>query len=449
MLRAALYIRVSTEEQKIHGLSVETQKESLTKWARDNNCEIIDYYIDAGKTARKNLKSRSELQRLLQDVKTDKVDLIIFTKLDRWFRNIRDYYKIQDIIESHNVNWKTIFENYDTSTANGRLHINIMLSVAQDEADRTSERIKVVFQNKLKNGEAISGSLPIGYKIVDKRVVPDEETAQIAIDLFDTYLIEQSQTKVFKVIKERYGIHLCEKTISRALKNPIYAGTYRGHGNFCDPLISPEKFNAVQEILKKRNIRYAPTERVFLFTGLLECSECHHIMVANAQIRDYKSGRKEYVAYRCHQHYARHLCGHNKIIYESKIEEYLFSEIIPKLAEASANFTPATKKKTRPVNKAEVKKKLEKLKDLYVNDIIEIDLYRADYDKYMNMLKTEEVQEPVIDISHYEEFIKSGYMSTYKSLSQHEKRLAWRSVIDRLIIGPNNEIEIVLIKRTR
>ena len=74
--------------------------------------------------------------------------IILVTKLDRWFRNIGEYYKVQEILEAHNVSWKTIYEDYDTSTAAGRLKINIMLSVAQDEADRASERIKKCLMQK-------------------------------------------------------------------------------------------------------------------------------------------------------------------------------------------------------------------------------------------------------------------------------------------------------------
>jgi site-specific DNA recombinase len=451
MLRVALYIRVSTEEQKIHGLSVETQKEALAKWAKDNNCEIVDYYVDAGKTARKNLSSRLEMHRLLEDVKANQIDLIIFTKLDRWFRNVRDYHKVQEILEKHNVNWKTIFENYDTLTANGRLHINIMLSVAQDEADRTSERIKVVFQNKLKNGEAISGSLPMGYKISEKKVVVNEETASIAIDIFESYQIHQSQTKVFKDIANKYGLHLCDKTIYRLLRNPIYIGTYRGKKDFCPPLISKQKFDEVQEILRTRNIRYAPTERVFLFTGLLECSECKHIMVANAQIREYRSGRKEYSMYNCRQHYQRHLCSHNKIIYEHKIEEFLLREldgaIYKEIQDRTRNFQMIGQaEKKHKSNKAAAKKKLEKLKELYVNDLIDLDAYKTDYEKYTSILNEEDQQEEKRDTSALEKFVQSGYKSMYGDITKENKRALWRTIIKKIVIGADNNMTIVFYR---
>ena len=91
MTRAAIYIRVSTEEQAVHGLSLEAQKEALLQHAKERGYSIVDIYADEGITARKKLSNRKELQRLLNDVKKDKVDVILVTKLDRWFRNIKDY----------------------------------------------------------------------------------------------------------------------------------------------------------------------------------------------------------------------------------------------------------------------------------------------------------------------------------------------------------------------
>ena len=108
MIRAGLYIRVSTDEQALHGLSLDSQREALTAYAKEHNMQIVDIYADEGITARKALNKRLEFQRLMSDVKQGKIDLILVTKLDRWFRNIKDYHNTQDILEKHNCNWRTI-----------------------------------------------------------------------------------------------------------------------------------------------------------------------------------------------------------------------------------------------------------------------------------------------------------------------------------------------------
>ena len=90
--RAALYIRVSTEEQAMHGLSLSAQRETLTRYVQENRLRLVDIYADEGVTARKKYRNRIQFMRMLKDVQEDKIDLILFIKLDRWFRNIADYY---------------------------------------------------------------------------------------------------------------------------------------------------------------------------------------------------------------------------------------------------------------------------------------------------------------------------------------------------------------------
>ena len=101
--RCAIYIRVSTTEQMMHGKSLEAQKEYLTNYAREHNMAIVGIYADEGKTARKELKKRKAIHSLIKDVEAGKIDVIIFWRIDRWFRNLSDFYKVQDILDSHNV----------------------------------------------------------------------------------------------------------------------------------------------------------------------------------------------------------------------------------------------------------------------------------------------------------------------------------------------------------
>ena len=97
--RVALYIRVSTEEQARHGLSLEEQRKSLEAYAAQHKFAIVGVYEDAGISARKPYKKRPALLRLLDDCKAGKIDVILFIKLDRWFRNVGNYYAVQDILD--------------------------------------------------------------------------------------------------------------------------------------------------------------------------------------------------------------------------------------------------------------------------------------------------------------------------------------------------------------
>ena len=86
-VRIAAYIRVSTEEQAVHGLSIGAQRDALEAWAAQNQVRIVDCYIDAGISARKPASKRPELQRLLAGVSAGKIDHIVFTKRARWGLN--------------------------------------------------------------------------------------------------------------------------------------------------------------------------------------------------------------------------------------------------------------------------------------------------------------------------------------------------------------------------
>ncbi|TQW85092.1 recombinase family protein, partial [Clostridioides difficile] len=106
MKRVALYIRVSTEEQVLHGDSIRTQTEALEQYSKDNNFIIVDKYIDEGYSAT-NLK-RPNLKRMIEDVKNNKIDLVMITKIDRLSRGVKNYYKIMETLEKHKCDWKTI-----------------------------------------------------------------------------------------------------------------------------------------------------------------------------------------------------------------------------------------------------------------------------------------------------------------------------------------------------
>ena len=163
--RAALYIRVSSEEQARHGYSLAEQEYDLRRYAEQHGYSIVGLYADEGASARKALSRRKGLQRLLEDVQTDAIDIIVFKCLDRWFRNVRDYYVVQDILDQHGVLWECSQEKiFNTTTTNGRLMLNLKLSLAQHESDQTGDRIKYVFEGRLREGKAISGRFPIGYR---------------------------------------------------------------------------------------------------------------------------------------------------------------------------------------------------------------------------------------------------------------------------------------------
>ena len=222
-LRVDLYIRVSGQEQAIKGLSLEAQQENLEEYARERGWVIVGTYIDAAKTARKRMYKRTNFLRMLEDVKQDKVDLILFTRLDRWFRSVADYYKVMEILDAHNCGWLTTQEQYDTTTAGGRLYINLRLSIAQNEADLCGERIGVVLDSKVKHGTVVSGKIPFGYRInKEKRLEIVPQDAAIILDAFEHYRSSVSVRATAAYIQLTYGLNWDNIRCRRNLCQTLY-----------------------------------------------------------------------------------------------------------------------------------------------------------------------------------------------------------------------------------
>lgn len=421
-----LYVRVSTEEQALHGLSIEAQTASLTKWAENNRHTVVGIYTDAGISARKPASKRPELQRMLRDVQDGKGDLIVFTKLDRWFRNIGEYYKVQEILEKNHVNWKAIEEDYDTATASGRLKVNIMLSVAQDEADRTGERIRFVHQDKVQRGEVISGKVPLGYKIENKKMVIDPATAPIAQDIFYQYTILRSIRALREYMMKTYGIVYSHTSFRNIMQNERYIGRAHNQDDFCPPLIELPQFQLCQQILKQRGQRnITHSDRVYLFTGLVRCAECGNKLSAHVV-------HNKYIYYRCTRYDKLHLCTHKKRTSELVLEKWLLENLVSSYEAYNMQMTEAAKKR-KDVDAAPIKRKMDKLKDLYLNDLIDRDTYERDYlalrDEYRAALASVNTVIKLVDIQEI-----YNMLSLYKTLSRQEQKEFWARLIGEITI---------------
>lgn len=441
--RAALYIRVSTEEQARKGYSLPAQKEDLEEYAHKNGYAIAGYYIDEGKSARKKYTKRKEFMRMLEDVKAGKIDVILFIKLDRWFRSVADYYKIQEILDAHNVAWKTTQEHYDTETTNGRLYINIRLSVAQDESDRDSDRIKFVFDSKVARGEVISGSLPMGLMIQDKHVVPDPETADIVRDFFRHYKEHSTIGGAIRYIQDTYNVILWDPTARKMLHNPLYKGMYRDNPNYCEPLIPPEEFDAIQNLLENRSIRQNESGRVYIFSGLLVCEECRHRMSGGHSGQDKKIERRYY---RCRNAVIYHKCTHRHQMNEAKLEQWLLLNLPSEVArwEHEWNIKAAQVKRPR-VDRAAIQRKMDRLKDLYVNELITMEQYREDWSKYSVQLQEAQETEipPTPDFQGLKEMLGNVLSQLYLTWSPEQRRDLWRSVIQEIRLDGDNTPRVI------
>lgn len=445
IIRCALYDRVSTDMQVKDGLSLEAQRQALTNYANAHGYKIAGYYTDEGITARKNLQNRKELMRLLKDVKSDKIDLILVTKLDRWFRNIKDYHNTQAILEAHNCNWKTIFEQYDTSTSNGRFAINIMLSVNENECDRDSERIREVFAYKRKNGEILSGNhASFGYKAENKKFVKDRETRHIVEDFFSYYFTVYSKRKTINYIMGKYSdASPTESTLMYMFKNPVYYGYAYGQENFCEPYISKEQFDKIKELSTLKV--YQGQNSPYIFSGLIKCPVCGHNF-SGYQHKTRKKSGKTYIhpVYCCKQkRRSRLLCSGGINIYESTVEKYMLANVEQKLQDLSnahMSFRLARKEDISVNTEKEIeklKKELSRLNLLFQKGRIEENYYDCQYRQlYSRINKYESLPKKTYDVAPtpLSDTFSGNWKSAYSRLDKAHRQAFWHDKIEGIYI---------------
>ena len=449
ILRVALYIRVSTEEQAKFGISLAAQEGALLRYAQEQGFKIVDIYRDEGYSARKPVSKRPVMLRLLEDVKAGKIDRILFTKFDRWSRNVREYHNVQAILDEHNVTWQAILENYDTLTADGRLRVNIMLSVNESEADRDSERIKFVFDGKRQRKEwCFTGGpsqWPYGYKpeVIDgvKRCVKDPEKEAIVQDFWDYVVKYNSIRKAGMYCCEKYEITRNYRAWMVTARNELYTGTFHGVEDYCPAYISRKDWERIimgHEIIKKTQ----NPERIYLFTGLIRCPDCGNTL--KATFKTYPHNRSiEYNGYRCNNGKLR-TCTFRHQLSEKKIEAYLLEHIRQDLEkvviEASAEIT---KKRRLPKvhNIVALNEQLRRLNVIFIAGNISDEEYATETNKLkaeIEKAKAAEQEEAPVNLEALRRLLQTDFLSTYDTLSKEDRRRLWRSLIEEIYVEGTN-----------
>lgn len=448
IIRTAIYIRVSTDQQAREGDSLREQEETLMAYIRDHDDMVhAGTYIDEGISGQK--LDREEFQQLMRDVQDRKIDQIIFTKLDRWFRSLRHYLNTQAVLDKYGVSWKAVHQPYfDTSTAYGRAFVSQSMTWAELEAQNTSDRIKNVFSSKIRNGEVVSGKQPLGYKIEGKRLVVDPDTAPIAISVFQYYRATSSLTSTQKYMAS-IGLIRSQASIKSMLRCTKYIGMHRDNPDYCPAIISRDLFDFVQRALA-RNVKSGSSKHDYVFSGLVVCAECGRVMSGcqNASYRISGTARRiyKYPSYRC-RYGAKHVsCDNVKVVKEAVVERYLLSRVRADLERYLADCEQCAAPIRRAGNqRAALEKKIDKLKTLYLNDLITLDEYKADRARYLEDIeKLSEAPAPK-DISGIKKMLDMNFEEIYPSLSVEERRQLWRSVIKEIRVDCNKQYEIIFL----
>lgn len=435
MKNVRLYIRVSHEEQVKFGYSIDAQINALKTYCKENKLIVKGRYVDEGISAY-SIKKRHALQKMINE--SENGDIILFTKLDRFSRNVLDANIILKNLNDKGVSIKAINEDdIDTSTADGKFIFDLKLSLAERERNKTSERINDVFKYKAQKGESISGKVPRGYKVVNKKYVPSD-LAPVIKEIFSYYDTYSNISKTMRYIKETHNLNWSFEVVKQILKNKIYIGVHKYNGEFCTPLIDKGLFDRVQNKLERNNKK--PRTYIYLFSKLIKCPCCGSVLVGNSNV----STKEPSYYYRCNTYYRNHgalKCSSNKTFSEKKLENYLVNNIHELLEVYIADIDKKNKPMPNNNNKiSALKRKIARLKDLYVEELIDIDTYKKDYNKYKEELKrlTPTIENKASDAIM--QLMNVNIPELYKKLTREDKQAFWQSIIKEIhIIDQNNE----------
>ena len=357
-----LYIRVSTEDQAREGFSLSEQEKRLRAMCEYKGYEIYKLYKDAGISA-KTGNYRPAFEELLQDIRDKKCNTIVVLKLDRLTRSVYDMEGIMKFLDENNAYLDCANEEINTTNSSGKMVARLLTTVSQNEIERTSERTKVGLTGAIKEGH-IPARAPLGYKHMDKKLVPDPHTKDIVIRIYNLYFEGKSYYNIATIFNEEKVLgktNWCDTGILRIIANEVYKGDYV-HGkktnhptyykDVVEPIVSKELWENCQVQKKKNQKNYMRTQ-TYIFLQKLKCPKCGRILAGGASHK-IKSD-KWYFYYRCEN------CKNN--IHENKIEEHiktLLADILEYDNVVNEFFLPVLKSKVDNP-KIELEKELKNL----------------------------------------------------------------------------------------
>ena len=399
---AGVYIRVSTEDQAREGFSLGEQEEKLLQLCKFKELEVYKVYKDAGISA-KDMEHRPQFQEMLKDMKEGNLNYIVAYKLDRITRSVKDLEELISVLEQYNCFLLCDRDDVNTSTANGRFFVRMLTVLSQLEIEIVSERTKFGLNGAIKSGH-IPGQRPFGYKSAeDKRMVIDNATRPYVEKIFDMYLEGKSFQQIANYFKENKIFpkkNWKDTTIQKIIDNKIYMGDYEQYKrigkqvnlepivymNVVEPIISRAKWEECQS-QKERNQRTYTRDRVYTFFQRLKCPNCSRIMKCKGS----GGNKRKYMYY---------TCEHCHINFNEDHIEHLLRDFIYDLLEydmaVKKFFLPVLEDKTNNIDTTSIDKEIRdlekqrnRIKNLYIKGIVEIDDFKEDYklieDKLANL----------------------------------------------------------------
>jgi len=490
-MRCGIYVRVSTDEQRDNGYSIDSQLRMIKEYCEKNNYDIVDVYNDAGHSGKDLM--RPEMQRLLKDIKSHKIEKIIAIKVDRLTRNNYDGFWLLNYCEEHDVKIELILEPYDVSTANGEMIFGMNLVFGQRERKEIGARTKRAME-EMALEKVHPAKAPYGY-------IRNSETGHLEVEPIEAQVVK----RIFELYKNGTTIRSVSNTLNeekaysrqgkwnsdkvyKILTNSIYIGTF-AYGktkrkaqdvlyvdNYCEPIIDKNTWNITRKRLEKnKHPNYG--EHIHLFTGIVKCPTCGKIMSSTNSFKNSgKPNQKVYYHVTCNNPNCKSKGFHyNSDKIEGKLTRVL-NELTRYMYDMNNEIIVCNSTKTKDIK--DIEKAIEKLKlqekklvDLYLSSTLNVETINNKNDiirkEIENLSKKKQQIDPNNDFKEYTiELLKKldcnlednevvfknrlGFSFVFESLNRKSKKELIKRLIDTIEIkrDKNYNIEITNIKFT-
>lgn len=433
MINCAIYPRKSKASD--NSQSMEQQINDCTAYVKRNYADytITVYDGDYAITGH-SVEKRKDFQRMMNDVRAKKIQLVVIMRYDRIARNMRDFCNLYHDMEQNGCNLVSVSQQIDTSTPYGKNFMYQMASMAELEWAIISERYKDTAKFKREHGYAYTGSVPYGYKIEKqedghKRVIKDPD--RDAMIVFDYYKKHKNKYKTVEYVRENFSPEFTYEKLRRMLVTPIYIGKAKGNDHFCEPYLTEEEWEEIKNIKAQKK---PPSNRTYLFSGLIQCPHCGHFMQSTAV------GRRDHRYYKCG--YVVHRKVHDgMVVSERLIEAALIAQIGPILEEKIiySKLTDSDRKEPYLRQIDALEKQCERLNYMFEKGRIEVDEYERKYASLQTQI--DELTPPKqIDFAKAKATLCDGWQDAYAALDPPHKKLFWNNLISKIIIDKDRNI---------
>lgn len=469
-LKVAIYTRVSTDIQAEEGFSLSAQLDRLRLYCESQDWEVHSVYTDEGISA-KNM-DRPALRRLIDDAKSKQIDVVLVYKLDRLTRNLIDLNELLQTFDKYGVSFKSATESYDTTTAMGRLLINIVGSLAQWERENLAERTKMGQVEMTRQGRWSGGRPAFGYRYEDGQLIVDEKQAEIVREMFERYNRGEGVRKLLQWLnnpsdpKDSPRGRWTLNAVKYVLRNPLYAGMLRygyrdpsgkrkeefivAEGNH-EAVITLDDWRTANEIREKRKTNPSRSGTgTYAFTGIARCGLCGSAM---SGLTTYKKNKNESPArryYICGEKAHSGLCElprireeviENQVLAAIMRQRQLLLSLPTEERKAKNNFDVSKKR-------SELEKRRQKWFEAYDAEIITLDQFQ----ERLHQIKEDENELNKIEMeSDIDEesvrkrrlLVMKNIESSWDRLQASEKRSMVKSIVEEIRISKGPSVSVL------